>query len=90
VAGGLLQSVPRVNDGPFAYGILGERERMEGNGDAEAPRSYRSWRRVGKGLERKEIGEVEDVKERGRGVKLERGAVEAVVMQVFTGHDTKE
>ena len=43
-----------------------------------------------KGLEEKEIVEVEELKESGRGVKLMRVAGETVANRMFTGHDTKE
>ncbi len=90
VASGPLQGVLRANERPFAYGVLGKREKMEKTGGAEALRSDRWRRRVRKGLEGKEIEEVERVKEWGRGVKLGRGAVETVVKRVCTGHDTNK
>ena len=84
-----MQSVLRV-DCPFANGVLAKRERMEGNGGAEALWSDRCGRRVGKRLEGKEIGEEEEEKERGRGVKLASRDDKTMVKRVFTGHDTKE
>ena len=46
--------------------------------------------RVRKRLKEKGIAEVEEVKELGKRVMLERGAGEATVRQVFTSDDTKD
>jgi hypothetical protein len=67
VAGGPLQTKLGVNERPFAYGVLGKREEMEGNGGAEALRSDRCGPRVGNGLEGKEIEDEEREKEWGNG-----------------------
>jgi len=45
---------------------------------------------VRKRLKEKGIAEVEEVKELGKRVMLERGAGEATVRQVFTSDDTKD
>jgi hypothetical protein len=46
--------------------------------------------RVRKGLKEKGIEEVEEVKEFGEEMMLERGAGEATVRQAFTSDDTKD
>jgi hypothetical protein len=70
--------------------ICGKSVQSVENKGREREKERQESSRVRKGLKEKGIEEVEEVKEFGEEMTLERGAGEATVRQVFTSDDTKD